>query len=49
MYKNVQLTNSEIKLLREFLHANLANFDQSESINLHILLRLFTRYCTNEK
>lgn len=52
MYKNVLLTDSEIKVLRSILEQNIsANKDQKDGFspqNLTILLRQLDRVLTNQ-
>ena len=49
MYRNIQLTDSELVLLTKFLDQNIAHSEEKDQINLHILLRLFKRFSENAK
>lgn len=49
MYRNIQLTDSELVLLSKFLEQNISHSEEKDKINLHILLRLFKRFSVNEQ
>lgn len=49
MYRNIQLTDSELILLSKFLEQNIAHSEEKDKINLHILWRLFKRFSVNEE
>lgn len=49
MYKNVLLTEKEIKILESIITKNLTNYPKEEAVNLTILLNQLKRSRTNQK